>query len=218
MLKQNLFKSTALIVTFICMFLLTACNGEPAKKNTEQTPSQKIVETEKEQSTPVSSATESESIVETEKEQSTPVSSATESESNPSVTIPESPSDAIAKIKGGADETGIYSIVVKLTDRAADKGVVEMVYHGPKGSPQENSIVNTFRIEYYKESAGTFEIQTFFNGDVYQNLYHKDEVKVVNTFDATLRAGDVIVSYTPDGGNTQEIFKADAEYFYIPAN
>lgn len=198
MLKQNLFKSTALIVTLICMFLLTACNGEPAKKNTEQTPSQKIVETEKEQSTPVSSATES--------------------ESNPSVTFPESPSDAIAKINGGADETGIYSIVVKLTDRAADKGVVEMVYHGPKGSPQENSIVNTFRIEYYKESAGTFEIQTFFNGDVYQNLHHKDEVKVVNTFDATLRAGDVIVSYTPDGGNTQEIFKADAEYFYTPAN
>ena len=198
MLKRNLLKSVALTAAIICMFLLAACDGDPAKENTEQTPSQKIAETEKNQSTPASSATET--------------------ESNPSVTSPESPSNAIAKINGGADETGIYSIVVRLTDQAADKGVVEMVYYGPKGSLQENSIVNTFRIEYYKEPAGTFEIQTFFNGDVYQNLHHKDEVKVVNTFDATLRAGDVIVSYTPDGGNTQEIFKADAEYFYTPAN
>ena len=198
MFKQNLFKSTALIATFICMFLLTACDDNPTKENTEKTPSQKIVETENKQSTPDSSTTES--------------------ESKPSVTSPESSNNAIAKINGGADETGIYSIVIRLTDQAADKGVVEMVYHGSKGSPQENSIVNTFRIEYYKESTGTFEIQTFFNGDVYQNLHHKDEVKVVNTFDATLRAGDVIVSYTPDGGDTQEIFRADANYFYVPTN
>ncbi|MCQ2450871.1 MAG: hypothetical protein MJ080_02705 [Clostridia bacterium] len=198
MLKQNLLKSVTLTVVFVCMFLLTACDGDSAKKNAEQAPSQEVVETKKEQSTSDSSATES--------------------ESKPSETSPESKGNAIAKINGGADETGIYSTVVRLTDQAADKGVVEMVYHGAKGSPQENSIVNTFRIEYYKESDGTFEIQTFFNGDVYQNLHHKDEVKVVNTFDATLRAGDVIVSYTPDGGDTQEIFRADAAYFYAPAN
>lgn len=198
MLKQNLLKSVTLTVVFVCMFLLTACDGDSAKKNAEQAPSQEVVETKKEQSTSDSSATES--------------------ESKPSETSPESKGNAIAKINGGADETGIYSTVVRLTDQAADKGVVEMVYHGAKGSPQENSIVNTFRIEYYKESDGTFEIQTFFNGDVYQNLHHKDEVKVVNTFGATLRAGDVIVSYTPDGGDTQEIFRADAAYFYAPAN
>ena len=198
MLKQNLLKSVALTAAVICMFLLAACDGDPTKENAEQTSSQ--------------------TIVETEKDQSTPASSATEAESEPSATSSEAPSDVIAKINGSADEIGIYSIVVKLTDQAADKGVVEMVYYGPKGSPQEDSIVNTFRIEYYKESAGTFEIQTFLNGEVYQNLHHKDEVKVVNTFDATLRAGNVIISYTPDGGDTQEIFRADAEYFYNPAN
>lgn len=198
MLKQSLLKLTARTVAVICMFLLAACDGEPIMENTEQTSSQ--------------------AIAETEAEQSAPDSSKTEAESEPSAASSEAPSDVIAKINGGADETGIYSIVVRLTDQAADKGVVEMAYYGPKGSPQESSIVNTFRIEYYKESSGTFEIQTFFNGEVYQNFHHKDEVKVVNTFDATLRAGNVIISYTPDGGDTQEIFRADAEYFYNPAN
>lgn len=198
MLKQNLLRSVALTVAVICMFLLAACDGDPTKENTEQTSSQ--------------------TIVETEKDQSTPASSATEAESEPSVTPSEAPSDVIAKINGGADEVGIYAVVVRLTDQAADKGVIEMVYHGAKGSPQENSVVNTFRIEYYKESAGTFEINTFFDGEVYQNFHHKDEVKVTNEFGATLRAGNVIISYTPDGGDTQEIFRADAEYFYTPAN
>ena len=140
----------------------------------------------------------------------------TEADNNADDQIPQD--SEIAKINGGADEVGIYSVVVRLTDQAADKGVVEMVYYGAKGSPQENSIVNTFRIEYYKEEAGTFEIQTFFNGEVYQNQHHKDEVKVVNTFDATLRAGSVIITYTPDGGESQEIFSADADYFNTSSN
>ena len=143
----------------------------------------------------------------------TPGPSGTDTESETQVTPPTPQDNVIAKINGGADEVGIYSIVVRLTDQAADKGVVEMVYYGAKGSPQENSIVNKFRIEYYKEEAGTYEIQTFFDGDVYQNQHHKDEVKVVNTFSATLRARNVIITYTPDGGETQEIFRADAEYF-----
>lgn len=138
--------------------------------------------------------------------------------SEPAVTPPTPQDNVIAKINGGADEVGIYSVVVRLTEQAADKGVVEMVYYGAKGSPQEESVVNTFRIEYGREDDGTFEIRTFYDGEVYQNQHHKDEVKVVNTFGATLRAGSVVISYTPDGGETQEIFRADAEYFYVPAD
>lgn len=125
----------------------------------------------------------------------------------------ESKGETVVKINGGADDAGIYSIVVRLTKQAADKGVIELVYYGPKGSPQENSIVNTFRIEYWKDEAGTFEIRTFSDGEVYQNQHKKEELKVTNTFDASLRAGLVIISYTPDGGETQEIFRADADYF-----
>ena len=119
----------------------------------------------------------------------------------------------VLKIDGAADETGIYSVVIRLTDKAADKGTVELVYYGAKGSPQENSIVNTFRIEYYKEASGTYEISTFYDGEVYQNQHHKDNVKVTNTFGAAVRARNVTVSYTPDGGSTQQVFYADAEYF-----
>ena len=197
MIKQKLLKLTALAVAVIFMFVLTACEGDPTNESGEEE-SQISAQSENEESTPVS-ADESE-------EES-------EEESEASETSADDPSAEIAKINGGADDVGIYSVVVRLTDKAADKGTVELVYHGAKGSPQENSIVNTFRIEYYKEASGTFEISTFFNGEIYQNQHHKDEVKVTNTFDATLRAGDVTITYTPDGGEEQEIFKADADYF-----
>ena len=194
MIKQKLLKLTALTAAVICIILLAACEGDPTNESGEDVSSQISAQSENEESTPVS-ADES------------------EEESEASETSADNPSIEIAKINGGADDVGIYSVVVRLTDKAADKGTVELVYHGAKGSPQENSIVNTFRIEYYKEASGTFEISTFCNGEIYQNQHHKDEVKVTNTFDATLRAGDVTITYTPDGGEPLEIFKADADYF-----
>ena len=198
MYKQKILKSVALTVAVICSFQLAACGDDSSKETVEHNTSQTGAEVENNTSTPESSSTET----------------------NPgsSEILPVSPSNQIVKINGMADEVGIYSVMVRLTNEAADKGVIEMVYYGAKGSPQENSIVNTFRIEYYKEPAGTFEIQTFFDGEVYQNLHHKTEVKVTNEFGATLRAGSVIISYTPDGGDTQEVFRADAEYFFVPTN
>lgn len=198
-MKRNLLKLLSVMTAAaICMFLLAACGDEPVEESTEKSSSQTIVETDSEQSIPSSSLTEEE-----------PESSESSSEVS---------NQAIAEINGDADKVGIYSVVVRLTDQAADKGVVNMVYYGPKGSPQENSIVSKFRIDYYKNDDGNFEITTYFNEEVYQNMHDRDEVKVTNTFSADLRAGNVIISYTPDGGDTQEIFRADAEYFYVPSN
>lgn len=221
MLKKDLLKSAALTAVAICMLLFASCGSDPAKVSTEPTPAQTGTAAENTPPAPASSSPDPEPVdaspvpsTEPEPVDASPAPSTEEPEPSP---VPsEAPGSGIAKINGGADEVGIYSVVVRLTDQAADKGTVEMVYYGAKGSPQENSVVNTFRIEYYKEDAGTFEIHTFFNGEVYNNQHHKDEVKVTNTFDATLRAGKVIISYTPDGGDTQEIFRADAEYFYVP--
>ena len=217
MLKQILLKSAVFAAAVICMLLFSACGGETAKGNAQQIPTQTGARTENDVSVP--SVTEAEPeptdtapvspAVEEEPTDTTPV----EAEPEPSAASPEVQNNAVVKINGGADEVGIYSVVVRLTEQAADKGTIEMVYYGAKGSPQENSIVNTFRIEYYKETAGTYEICTFSNGEVYQNHHHKDEMKVTNTFDATLRAGNVIISYTPDGGETVEVFRADADYF-----
>lgn len=202
MRKQNLLKKAALIALAFCLLFSAACDSNSTKENSEQTKSETIADIKTDNSTPAASA----------------VSSAAEPESQPSETAPESKSDIIEKITGAADDTGIYAVVITLSDNAADKGVIEMVYYGPKNSPQENSVVNTFRIEYYKEDAGTFEIHTFYDGEVYQNYHHKDKVKVDNTFGAAVRARNVIISYTPDGGETQEIYRADAEQFFIPAN
>ncbi len=200
-------KLLTLMLVIAMGFSLVACGGKTEPSETvEPNEPQQTEEINEEQTT------------ETVEPDSLEPDEEPDEEPDPQITPPTPQNNVIAKINGGADEVGIYSIVVKLTDQAADKGVIEMVYYGAKGSPQENSIVNTFRIEYYKEDAGTFEIQTFFNGEVYQNQHHKNEVKVVNTFNATLRAGSVIISYTPDGGETQEIFRADAEYFSTSAN
>ena len=213
MFKKTLLKTTALTAALVCMFLLTACGGDTTKADTEKAANQTTVETEAETERNTAALTTADT--EAEPIETIPASSETvkETEPEPTETTPPAPKSEIAKINGGADDVGIYSVVVRLTDQAADKGVIEMVYCGSKDSPQENSIVNTFRIEYYKETSGTFEISTFFNGEVYQNYHHKDEVKVTNTFDATLRAGNVTITYTPDGGETEEIFKADADYF-----
>lgn len=216
-------KLIALLFVTILSFSLVACKGnsEPSEIDEQNVQQQtdEIQSSDPSDSDPVEGNDECMSSFCTDTTEPYEPNSAatdTEADNNADDQIPQD--SEIAKINGGADEVGIYSVVVKLTNQAADKGVVEMVYYGAKGSPQENSIVNTFRIEYYKEEAGTFEIQTFFNGEVYQNQHHKDEVKVVNTFDATLRAGSVIITYTPDGGESREIFSADADYFNTSSN
>lgn len=183
-MKKNLLKAIALTLAVLFVLSLSACS------------------TEKEE--PTAAPTET-------------APSQTETANDPATRVP-SPTaapaaDEIARINGGADENGIYSVVVRLKSGAADKGTFELVYYGEKGSPQENSVVNTFRIEYYKEDAGTYEINTFSDGETDQNLHHRNDVTVTNTFGAGLRAGSVIISYTPDGGETREIFRADDEYF-----
>lgn len=200
-MKQNSVRTGMLAAVMVCL-LLASCGSKPTEEKPEQMQSQITAEIQNVESAPDSPA------------------SAEESE--PSVNTPteasEYESDVIEKITGAADETGIYTIILTLSGKAAEKGVVEMVYRGPKGTPQENSVVNTFRIEYYKEESGTFEIHTFSDGEVYQNLHHQDKVKVNNTFSAAVRAGSVRITYTPDGGETQEIYTADAERFYVSAN
>ena len=216
-------KLIALLLVTIMSLSLVACGGnnEPSEIS-EQNVQQQADENQASELTDIDSidSEPEEYVSEYFEEEYTDEdeSSATDVETDINVDTKTPQNSEIAKINGGADEVGIYSVVVRLTDQAADKGVVEMVYYGAKGSPQENSIVNTFRIEYYKEEAGTFEIYTFSNGEVYQNQHHKEEVKVVNTFDATLRAGKVIITYTPDGGDPQEIFSADADYFTSSSN
>lgn len=214
-------KSVKTVITAVAimnMMMCTACGGQPepetstqqSQKQSESTTVAVPRSSETEKQTFVTEPVESEETetkeVETEETETEKTSEQVPSASN-------EVNDKIVKINGGADDVGIYSIVVRMTDQAADKGVVEMVYKGAVGSPQEDSVVCTFRIEYCKESTGTFEIATFYDGEVYQNQHHKEEVKVTNTFGATLRAGSVVISYTPDGGETQEVFSADADYF-----
>lgn len=194
-MKMKLSKLIGFSAIILCIICLSACGNEPTEgqnnKDTQTIQSQTVSDT---------SATQDET-------------DSSENVTNTDAFEPngDQANDIIEKITVAADETGIYTTVITLSDKAADKGVIEMVYCGVKGSPQENSVVNTFRIEYYKEDADTFEIKTFYDGEVYQNLRHQTKVKVNNTFSAAVRAGNVTVFYTPDGGEKTEIYKADAE-------
>lgn len=199
MLKKFSIRRLFVVVTIICMLMCTSCGNKQESSISDDVPQKNETQVVKETET-------------NDAEKQTPNAEPIKNE-DPVSPVTENTSDIIKKIICAVDDKGIYSTVITLSDAAADKGVVEMVYNGAPGTPQENSVVNTFRIEYYKDDAGTFEIQTFSNGEVYQNQHQKEEVKVTNTFDASLRAGNVSIMYTPDGGETQEIFRADADYF-----
>lgn len=217
MIKRFSVTAIVTLITVSGVLVLSACSKpantlyEPEKQQIEDSAGEipQIIEVE-EQAPVEEQTTDEEQGVTDEPEEEFADTEPTQETATPE---PEEAGGVLKKVAGGADEVGIYSVVIKLNENAADKGVIEMVYNGAKGTPQENSVVNTFRAEYYKQSDGTFEISTFFNGEIYQNQHNAYEVKIVNTFDATLRAGDVVVTYTPDGGETQEVFKADADYF-----
>lgn len=131
----------------------------------------------------------------------------------PAGTESEEQNGVIEKIQVGADDTGIYAVVITLSDKVSEKGKIEMVYYGPKGTAQEGAVVNTFRIEYYKEDAGTYEVASFSDGEVYQNLHHQNKVKVNHTFSASVRAETVEIFYTPENGETGKVFVGNADQF-----
>lgn len=128
------------------------------------------------------------------------------SESNSSeLTTSNDTSKYIKRIQCGADEVGIYALIIVFTDQVADKGSIEYLYYGAESSPQKDSIVQTFRADYYKEESGTFDIVSYINGDINQHYTHRTELKIDNTFSALIRASLAIISYTPNGGVKQEI-------------
>lgn len=199
-LKRGIIMKKKFLVCLTCAMILlvmSACGSKPAEEQNKN-------DTKHSQSQTVSDRSETEDKTD---------SSGAVTGTDPSDPDNNEANGIIEKFTGAADNTGIYATAITLSEKAADKGTVEMIYYGPKGSPQENSVVNTFRIEYYKEDAGTFEINTFYDGEVYQNYHHQTKVKVNNTFGAIVRAGNVTVFYTPDGGEKSEIYKVDAESF-----
>ena len=189
MLKHKMSKAAAVILAVLFLSAFASCTPKPP-----------IQEQSKEESQ-CESAAESREESETESK----ISGESKNESqNPA-------GSSIAKVQVTADNGGIYATVITLKSGAADKGVIEMTYRGTKGSAQEDVIVNTFRIEYAKSEDGTYEIRTFYDGEVYQNQHKKSEVKVVNEYSAAFRTGDITVTYTPDGGEPQQIFYGVAD-------
>ena len=199
MLKKFSIRRLFVVVTIICMLMCTSCGNKQESSIPDDAPQKNETQVVKETETG-------------DAEKQTPNTEQIKSE-DPISPVTEETSDIIKKIVCATDDKGIYSTVITLSDTAADKGSVEMLYTGIVGTPQENSVVCTFRIDYYKESSGTFEIHTFYDGEVYQNLHDKETVKVDNTFGAAVRAGSIVISYTPDGGETQEIYRANADQF-----
>lgn len=114
--------------------------------------------------------------------------------------------EAIKSIQVASDDVGIYSVVVVFSDKAPEKASSRLVFYGAVGSPQENSIILTFDVSYYKTSKGTYEITELYNGETYLNLHDQVELKYLHTFGANNRSGKVLVYYANDGEELSLIY------------
>ena len=112
-----------------------------------------------------------------------------------------------------SDEVGIYATNIYLSDKISPKGDLEFVYKGAKNTPQEDDVVATCLLNYWTEPTG-YEIRVYYNGDTYQNYHKQAKIEFVLEFGASVRAGDVSIYYTPDGGAKELIFYTDAACFY----
>lgn len=121
--------------------------------------------------------------------------------------------DIIKKLKGAADNNGIYSITIELNlNLAGKKGEIEMLYYSKETGTEVQ--VCDFLAQYEQDASGsTYTTYTFYNGDVNLNLRNKPEIKFTNTFSATTRADRVDIYYTPDGGKKELVRAATADEF-----
>lgn len=227
--REKSLQRVFILITLVTLtvFVLTACGKketkEPAKSDatftatadtkSETTVKNEPIEKENTQSEPIAIENTKNEPIATEDAQNEPV--VTENTQNESIgTGSDSEEDnLIKKVQGAADESGIYTLIVTLSDKIADKGTMEYIYYGTKGSAHEDVVVCTFTANYYKEEAGTYDIMTYYDGQINTHLTHKKEVKVDNTFGAMVRAGEVVVYYTPEGSETEEIYRATADDF-----
>lgn len=208
-MKRN--PSALFMLTLVLCLALVACGNKPAESTKAATKATEAPTKATQAETQPAATTGS--AAETQPATKAPETKAPETKAPETTQAEPALNELIEKIQGASDDSGIYAFIVTLSNKAADKGSLEYLYYGPKGSAQENEIVCTFTADYYKEESGTFDIRTYYDGQVNTHLAHKSSVKVDNTFGATVRAGLVIVSYTPDGGEKQEIYRAAAEQF-----
>ena len=118
----------------------------------------------------------------------------------------------IKKLKGAADNNGIYTITIELNlELAGEKGEIEMLYYSSETGTETQ--VNDLVIKYERDASGTYEVQSFYDGEVYQNRHKQSEIKFTNTFSATTRADRVDIYYTPDGGKKELVRTATADDF-----
>lgn len=228
MRKRSFVRKIAAVAVMMAMALVlfTACGkGDSAdsQKNTD-TPTEAVKQVEAKEETPkpsndaVTSAQEQDASDAADQNASDEAGQNTSDEagqntSGETASSESGMSELIKKVQGASDDSGIYTFIVTMSDKIADEGTLEYIYHGTKGSAHENEIVCTFIANYYKEESGTYDIMTYYDGMINTHLTHKNEVKVDNTFGAMVRAGSVTVYYTPKDGEKIQIYYADDEEF-----
>lgn len=107
----------------------------------------------------------------------------------------------ICRVTGAADATGIYSTRFVLGPDADTSGNICCDYFGVRGTAQADTIVAIFNFHYQKDpETGLYEVQTYLNGELLQNLHKQESVGVTNTFDAQTRAGFCRVTYNSGPG------------------
>ena len=128
-------------------------------------------------------------------------------------------SNLIKKIQLTDCEVSFYAFVLTLNkDVAASEGSIHPYYYKHDNLTGTETQILDFEAHYTTESDGTYTFNTFMDGEIYQNKRQQTELKFIHPESGYIRADQVVVFYTPKGGEETEIFSTTFEEFCSQKN
>lgn len=128
-------------------------------------------------------------------------------------------SDLIKKIQLVDCEVSFYAFVLTLNkDVAAPEGSIHTYYYKHDNLTGTETQILDFEAHYTTESDGTYTFNTFIDGEIFQNIKQQTELKFIHPESGYIRADQVVVFYTPKGGEETEIFSTTFEEFCSQKN
>lgn len=128
-------------------------------------------------------------------------------------------SNLIKKIQLVDCEVSFYAFVLTLNkDVAAPEGSIHTYYYKHDNLTGTETQILDFEAQYTTNSDGTYTFNTFIDGEIFQNIKQQTELKFIHPESGYIRADQVVVFYTPKGGEETEIFSTTFEEFCSQKN
>lgn len=193
-----------------CALTIVACDDDDSFTPTK-------VKSDAELSSDAAGSSDSEAASSDSKD--APNSSAVSSDSKDVSGSAAASSNLIKKIQLVDCEVSFYAFVLTLNkDVAAPEGSIHTYYYKHDNLTGTETQILDFEAHYTTESDGTYTFNTFMDGEIYQNKRQQTELKFIHPESGYIRADQVVVFYTPKGGEETEIFSTTFEEFCSQKN